>query len=134
MAASLMLAVGVRETMISQQPQSFVAAFQKDDAAPMFLLSIDLATRELTVRPVSAERPDGKIYQLWIASDQLAPGPHSLGVLDENAPATRKNLATYPAGLLQKATFGVSVEPPGGSPTGKPTSPALHAKLYPVAP
>ena len=132
MAASLLLAIGARETVLAPQPQSFVAVFQKDDAQPSFLLTIDLATRQLTVRPVAAQRPDGRIFQLWIASDQLGPGPRSLGLLDETADATRKSLDSYPASLLQKATFGVSVEPPGGSPNGRPSGSPLHAKLYPA--
>jgi anti-sigma-K factor RskA len=33
--------------------------------------------------------------------------------------------------VVQTATFGVSLEPAGGSPTGRPTGPALHAKLIP---
>ena len=90
-------------------------------------------TRELTIRPVGAERQPGKTYQMWIASDQLGPAPQSLGLVDETLAPTRKSLAGFDANLLQKATFGVSLEPTGGSPTGRPTSPALHAKLLPVS-
>jgi anti-sigma-K factor RskA len=35
--------------------------------------------------------------------------------------------------LLQRATFGVSLERAGGSTTGRPSPGALHAKLLPVA-
>ena len=134
LAASLALAIGLRETVLAPQPQNFVAVFQKDDALPSFLLSIDLATRQLTIRPVAAEPQAGKTYQLWIASEQLGPAPRSLGLLDEAKAPTRKSLATFDPALLAKATFGVSIEPPGGSPTGKPSGNPLHAKLYPAAP
>jgi anti-sigma-K factor RskA len=134
LAASLAIGIGLRETVLAPQPQNFVAVFQKDDALPSFLLSIDLATRQLTIRPVAAEPQAGKTYQLWIASEQLGPAPQSLGLLEEAKAPTRKSLATFDPALLAKATFGVSIEPPGGSPTGRPSGNPLHAKLYPAVP
>ena len=134
LAASLAVAIGLRETVLAPQPQNFVAVFHKDDALPSFLLSIDLATRQLTIRPVAAEPQAGKIYQLWIASEQLGPAPQSLGLLEDAKAPTRKSLATFEPALLAKATFGVSIEPPGGSPTGRPSGNPLHAKLYPAVP
>ena len=134
MAASLALAIGLRETVLAPAPQNFVAVFQKDDALPSFLLTIDIATRQLTIRPVAAEPQAGKIYQLWIASEQLGPAPRSLGLLEEAKAPTNKSLAAFDPDLLRRATFGVSIEPPGGSPTGKPSGNPLHAKLYPAMP
>lgn len=132
-AAALLVAVGVREATREETPQTYVAVFAKDDVLPAFYMTFDLARRELTIRPVDAERQPGKTYQLWIASDQLGPAPRSLGLVDETLAPTTKVLSQYDQGLLQRATFGVSLEPSGGSPTGRPTSPALHAKLLPVA-
>ena len=132
-AASLVLAIGLRETAFRPEPQRYVAVFQKDDVLPSFYLTIDLKTRELTVRPVDAQRQPGKTYQLWIASEQLGPAPRSLGLVEEDLRPTRKQLLDFEPQLLQRATFGVSLEPAGGSPTGRPTSPALHAKLLPVS-
>ncbi len=132
-AAALMLVVGLRETAFRNDPQQYVAVFAKDDVLPAFYFTIDLKTRELTIRPVGAERQPGKTYQMWIASDQLGPAPQSLGLVDDTLAPTRKTLTGFDQSLLQKATFGVSLEPAGGSPTGRPTSPALHAKLLPVA-
>ena len=43
-------------------------------------------------------------------------------------------LRDYEPELLKHATFGISVEPPGGSPTGQPTGPAIHGYLYPTEP
>lgn len=132
-AASLALVIGVRETVYRDRPQTYVAVFAKDDILPAFYFTIDLKTRELTIRPVGAERQPGKSYQMWIASDRIGPAPRSLGLIDSDLTPTRKSLAAFDSDLLHKATFGVSLEPAGGSPTGQPTSPALHAKLLPVA-
>jgi anti-sigma-K factor RskA len=136
LAASLALVMGLRDTLLSPRggEQSFVAVFQKDDAAPAFLLSIDLATRTLTIRPVAAERPADKTYQLWIAAERYGNRPRSLGLLDDDARLIRASLDAYEPDVLQTATFGISLEPRGGSPTGQPTSPALHAKLLPARP
>lgn len=133
LAATLLLFIGLRETVWREAPQRYVAVFANGDVPPAFYFTIDLKTRELTIRPVGAQAQPGKTYQMWIASEQLGPGPKSLGLVDDALAPTRKSLTAYDADLLQNATFGVSLEPAGGSPTGKPTTPALHAKLLPVA-
>lgn len=131
-AASLVVAVGVREAAYRAQPTSFVGVFQHGDVKPVFYLTIDLKTRELTLRPVSAERQPGKTYQLWIASNEIGPAPQSLGLVEDDLAPTRKSLTGFDPNLLRQATFGVSLEPSGGSPTGRPTSPALHTQLLPA--
>ena len=135
LAASLGLFAVFRDALLPPQPQSFVAAFVKNDDLPQFMLTIDLASRELTIRPVGAEKLQGRTYQLWIASDRLGPSPQSLGVLDDGStPLQRKSLSTYDPNLLQTATFGVSIEQAGGSASGRPSPGALHAKLVPAKP
>ncbi len=131
-AASALLVVGLRETVLRDEPQTYVAVFAKDDILPAFYLTIDLKSRALTLRPVGAERQPGKTYQMWIASDLLGPAPQSLGLVEDTLAPTRKSLTGFDRSLLQKATFGVSLEPAGGSPTGRPTAPALHGKLLPA--
>lgn len=131
-AAALVVTVGVREQLYRAQPTNFVGVFQQGDIEPVFYLTINLQTRELTLRPVRAERQPGKTYQLWIASDQIGPAPQSLGLVNADLAPTHKSLTGFDPALLRQATFGVSLEPEGGSPTGRPTSPALHAKLLPA--
>lgn len=132
-AASLLGVLIAREALFLEPPQRFIGVFAQGDVLPSFYLTLDLDARTLTLRPVGAERQPGKTYQLWIASDRLGPAPQSLGLVDDELKPTIKVLASYDTGLLRQATFGVSLEPAGGSPTGRPTSPALHAKLLPVA-
>ena len=45
----------------SQRMAEFVAVFQKDDASPAFLLTVDVERRTLSVRKVGAEQPPDKI-------------------------------------------------------------------------
>ena len=134
LAAALLLVIGVREAGRAQTPQNYVAVFQKDDASPAFLLSVDLASRQLTIRPVAAQTPPGKTYQLWIAAAQLGGRPQSLGLVAEQGYTTRAALAAYDSDVVQSATFGVSLEPTGGSPTGQPTGPVFHARLIAATP
>lgn len=132
LAASLVLAVSLRELSRPELPRTFVAVMQKDDASPSFLLTVDLETKLLTIRPVAAERQPGKSYQLWMAHEAVG-GPHSLGLVAEGDLTPRAALARYDRTVIEKATFAVSLEPEGGSPTGKPTGPVLfHAKLVQV--
>jgi len=112
--------------------QRFVAVFQENDQPPSFLLSIDLESRELTIRPIAAEPRPGKAYQLWVVGGKLGPKPRSLGLLDSPVDPTQKRLSAFDADDLRKATFGISLEPAGGSPTGQPSGPAIHGTLIPV--
>ena len=132
MAASLVIAVGVRDFARPPQPSgSYFGVFQQGDVAPEFVMTIDLDRRVLSVRPVSASAPIGKTYQLWIVATETGGVPKSLGLVDKDALATQAPLDAFDPVNIQKATFGVSLEPDGGSPTGMPTGPALHSKLFP---
>lgn len=130
-AAALVL-VAILAFQPAQEPQSFVAVFQHDDQQPAFLLSVDLENRQLNIRPVTAEPVQGRSYQLWIKADELGPTPRSVGVLTNNMTIDESALRQYDPELLKAATFGISVEPEGGSPTGQPTGPAIHGYLYPT--
>lgn len=132
MAAALALVIGFRDTLLPQPSQSFVAVFQKDDQQPAFVLSIDLKSRELVIRPVTAEPQQSRTYQLWIVDPNVSPVPRSLGLIESSLKEpTRKKLAELEPAVLRRATFGISLEPAGGSPTGRPTGPALHGQLIP---
>jgi anti-sigma-K factor RskA len=100
-------------------------------------LTIDLETRQLTIKPVAADTPAGKSYQLWIAAapvgEPASPKPRSLGVLEGRGLTTKAALSAYDKAVVENATFGVSLEPAGGSPTGQPTGPVFHAKLIPAS-
>ena len=111
----------------------FVAVFQADDKQPAFIMSLDIETRQLTVRPVTAQgQAAGKTYQLWIKADEIGPAPRSLGLLADVSAPIQKQINYDPA-VIRHATFGISVEPAGGSPTGVPTGPAIHGRLYPTS-
>ncbi len=113
-------------------PHQFVAILQKSADAPAFAMTVDVDRLEFTVRPVAAEAPAGKSYELWIIAPDQA--PKSLGVIDAVANTGERRLA-YDSGAVRAATYAVTLEPPGGSPNGKPSgAPVFIGKLVPVGP
>jgi anti-sigma-K factor RskA len=115
-------------------PAEFVAVFQKDDASPAFLLTFDLAKSQFTVRRVGAEPQAGRSYELWLVSDKFGGQPRSLGVIGTAPYTVRPALPEYDPVTVNRATFGISLEPEGGSPTGRPTEVLYHGKLMQTTP
>jgi len=115
------------------RPAQFVAVFQKDEQSPAFVMSVDIDKRTVTVRQVAAERLADKSYQLWIAP-QPGAAPRSLGMIERDDFTVKAALTDYDPAVINNATFGISLEPLGGSPTGQPTGPVMHAKLMQVTP
>jgi anti-sigma-K factor RskA len=115
-------------------PAQYVAVLQKDGGSPAFILTVDGATRNFTVRKVDAAPESGKSYELWVISDRLG-APRSLGVIGEGDFTARPTLASYDPNIVKTATYAVTVEPAGGSPNGKPTSaPVFAGKLIETVP
>ena len=136
LAASIIagvLAIGfvARETSRQSIPREYVAILQKDAASPAFEVTVNLDKQELTVRPVAAQAPPGKSYELWLIDAKL--GARSLGVIGDTPRGA--NLSAYDPSVVAGATYAVTVEPPGGSPTGQPSgAPVFVGKLIPVSP
>lgn len=112
----------------------FVAVLQRDAGAPAFLLTVDVDNRTLTVRRVAATPEAGRSHELWLISDRF-PAPRSLGLVGAAEFTQRAALAAYDQDTINSATYAVSLEPEGGSPTGTPTGPVLFTgKLVEAVP
>jgi anti-sigma-K factor RskA len=112
----------------------YVALLQSGGGAPAFILTVDAATKNFTVRKVGAQPEAGRSYELWIVSDKLQ-RPRSLGVIGRNDFTARPVLSGYDADLVNQATYAVSIEPEGGSPSGAPTGPVVFTgKLIETVP
>jgi anti-sigma-K factor RskA len=112
----------------------YVALLQSQSGGPAFILTIDGATKNFTVRKVGATPEPGKSFELWLISDKL-PRPRSLGVIDNGDFTARAVLAGYDADVINAATYAVTVEQTGGSPSGQPTSaPVFSGKLIETVP
>jgi anti-sigma-K factor RskA len=92
-----------------------------------FVASISGDGRALVARPllpVSLEA--SRVLELWSVPPEGAPTSLGLIATDGTTVVQRGRL---PQGLLKGGTaaLAVSLEPPGGSPTGAPTGPVLYA-------
>lgn len=112
----------------------YVALLQDQGGGPAFILTVDGATKNFTVRKVGATPEPGKSFELWLISDKL-PRPRSLGVIGAADFTARPVLGGYDADVVNGATYAVTVEQAGGSPNGQPTSaPVFSGKLIETVP
>ncbi len=114
----------------------YVALLQGAAGGPAFILTVDGATRNFTVRKVGAPPIDpSKNYELWLISDKLQNRPRSLGVIGNTDFVARPVLAGYDADVVNGGTYAVTVEQSGGSPDGAPHSqPVFIGKLIETVP
>ncbi|WP_029059680.1 anti-sigma factor [Stappia stellulata] len=123
---ALMIGLGsgyyVRDVLPPPADDSYIAVVNRDAGLPALIVRVDLAGRQVSVRPVSAEKPADNDLELWYVGPEEA--PRSLGVIDVATPlkADLGQGAIAPDGVL-----AVSLEPRGGSPTGAPTGPVVYS-------
>jgi anti-sigma-K factor RskA len=121
--AAASLAAVVYLARIQPATAPLVAKLESSGGSAGFLVAIDSGGSSLTVVPAAASDVDQHALELWL----IAPGeqPRSLGLIE----ATRPVRVRLPAGLVERlapqSTLAVSLEPPGGSPTGLPTGPVV---------
>jgi anti-sigma-K factor RskA len=123
LAAGLALFIALGQRPGSPAESRYVAVVSRGGEAPALLVSIDVAAGTARVRPVGAEAPEGKSLELWYVPAGQA--PKSLGVIGTDAKRLPLPPGSDPATLSQ-GLFAVSVEPPGGSPTGTATGPVVY--------
>jgi anti-sigma-K factor RskA len=89
-----------------------------------FVATVDARRSTVAVMPAAfANDASGRVPELWLIP---ADGkPHALGLLQ----ADRAVTLTMPPALsplaVRNSVLAVSLEPPGGSPTGQPTGPVI---------
>jgi anti-sigma-K factor RskA len=105
-------------------PSRLVAVLQQDPTTPAFLVSVDPASRLLTVRRVSAAPEPGRSYELWLISNKF-PAPRSLGVVGADEFTARALPSGFDPETIKTASYAISLEPAGGSPSGAPSGPIL---------
>ena len=115
----------VRTAAVAPPPGSqLVAVLQQEPTAPAFLLTADPQNRTMTIRRMTASADPGRSYELWLISSQNSK-PQSLGLVGADEFTTRPIPAGFDAAAMRSASYAVSLEPAGGSPSGVPTGPVL---------
>jgi anti-sigma-K factor RskA len=127
--------VEVKTPAVAATPSAqYVALLQKEGGAPAFILTVDGATKNFTVRKVGAAPEPGKSFELWLISDKLQ-RPRSLGVIGGGDFTARPVLSSYDNDTINTATYAVTIEQAGGSPDGNPHSaPVFTGKLIEAVP
>ena len=122
------VALGVLQWQRAAEPlrAPLVVVLAGADAKPGLIATATRGDRSLTLKPVGNASPgSGRVFELWALPQGGA--PKSLGVIPAGA-IVRVPLATpVEEALSNIPALAVSVEPPGGSPTGQPTGPVLYS-------
>lgn len=90
---------------------------------PAFVAAINAGGTGLLVMPAALLTSDPRAMELWliIAGDK----PHSLGLIAPGQPVRLQVPPDLVGRITTDAALAVSMEPPGGSPTGQPTGPVI---------
>ncbi len=104
-------------------PQMLVASLAGDDGKPLIAAAYDPLRGAVVLTPAT-HRDDGrKSPELWVIEADKP--PRSLGVIDIAGPNAHAISAQRLAGLHSGSTLAITIEPLGGSPTGRPTGPVV---------
>ncbi|WP_428426943.1 anti-sigma factor [Pararhizobium sp.] len=121
-AASMLLAVGLGWSLLSQQEPRVVAVLLDATGEPQAIVE-DFGNASARVTPlVDFTVPEGRTMQVWtLPSKEL--GPVSLGLL----PRSQEIVLAGPVlpQPQEAQLYEITMEQAGGSPTGRPTGPIL---------
>lgn len=110
--------------------QVMVASLLMSDKTAAVPAVVDLTTGEMRIAD-TAMAPGGKSAQLWmIGGDGV---PQSMGLLTATGPSRMTLSADLRSRLAVGVTLAISIEPEGGSPTGKPTGPVVASGKLSIA-
>ncbi len=104
-----------------QQEARFVAVLNPEGAEAGFLIRVDIDQKRLQIERLAGAAPQGKDYELWLIEPDNQ--VRSLDVVGRE----KVQRVGYQSGAEEQSlTFAISLEPEGGSPTGKATGPILY--------
>ncbi|MGE0231380.1 MAG: anti-sigma factor [Flavobacteriaceae bacterium] len=109
---------------VGARGDNYLAMVTQDGQTPAMLVSVDTKSGQVQVLPLRVDRPAGRSLEIWyIAGDDAT--PRSMGVLGEGDAPT--SLQAAEVTLAESGVFALTIEPPGGSPSGKPTGPVVYS-------
>jgi anti-sigma-K factor RskA len=126
-AASMLVALGIGylagATLAQPQQPVMIAVLLTEDGAQPGALVEAFSDDSIRLVPLElAQKPEDRVYQVWTLPDP-ATGPVSMGIFDdpETIRLAGPQLPPPESGQL----YEITLEPLGGSPTGRPTGPIL---------
>lgn len=122
-AASVVLAfVALTAYQASLRQPQVIAVLLTGEAKPGAVVEVFADGSSYVAPLVDVAVPSDRIMQVWTLPDRQT-GPVSLGLLSESGSALLQP-ASLPAPKPQQL-YEITMEPAGGSPTGRPTGPIL---------
>jgi anti-sigma-K factor RskA len=128
-AAALLLFIGLSRQAWQSQ---FVAVLETPDRTPAFVAAVDTNRGAIAVRRLGPDPEPGRSYELWAIRDSSS--PESLGIVDQKIGLYRDQVHQVNAGPPSNILLAVTMEPQGGSPTGKPSGAPLYTGKLVQAP
>jgi anti-sigma-K factor RskA len=124
--AALALAVALPVLLPpADAPERLVASLAPQQSDVHYFVVYDERTRDIGLSHVTGARQEGRDFELWVIEEGRP--PVSAGVI----PAGSNVHLAVGRELQEKidagAVLAISLEPPGGSPTGAPTGPVVAA-------
>ncbi len=109
-----------------ESSRPLVASLTQSGDAPAFVAQYDPLKKSLLIR-TDVEDNDEKVPEIWLipAQGNRKGEVLSLGVMNENAPDEVKITDEFIELIGEGGTLAITMEPPGGSPTGVATGPVI---------
>ncbi|MGE5625292.1 MAG: anti-sigma factor domain-containing protein [Bacillota bacterium] len=130
-AATLVLAVVLvsqRYVPATEQKPAEFALVSDAKGQPRWVISVHPEDKRIDMKALTSNPPPaGKSYELWMLPDQGNPVP--MGLMNETGTASEHITAELLARLATAKGLAISVEPPGGSPTGLPTGQVVYTAV-----
>ncbi|MEO6967904.1 MAG: anti-sigma factor [Rhodanobacteraceae bacterium] len=132
LGASAVAAACVIALLVQSQPPPapaaatsyMVARIEQDNGVPGWTVTMDPAHARLVVVPAAPKAiASNRAPELWLIPQ--GGKPIAVGVFARNKATSLSLSPELLANLNANALLAVSIEPPGGSPTGQPTGPVI---------
>ncbi|OUS27372.1 hypothetical protein A9Q99_15340 [Gammaproteobacteria bacterium 45_16_T64] len=131
-ATAMVVVLAVMISLQSAPPglgvsEDYMAVFNNPEAQPLWMISSDLQTGEVSIRAVNATAAAvDKTFELWMLPAGNT-APRSMGLMPVSGNKQKVVLPPALVEILRTAKgLAVSIEPTGGSPTGVPTGPVVY--------
>lgn len=121
--AAFLLAIALPALQPPTPVERLAASLTAEGSEVTYLAVYDAATGSVSLAHLTGDPVEGRDFELWVARGSDA--PVSLGIIPAGE-ATRVTVTGATRDLMTNdAHMAISLEPPGGSPTGQPTGPVL---------
>ena len=122
-AAAVILIVTTVNLPQQQTRMSYMAELSSPDVPMAVMVAYNAQSGKMVLTPMASGGTEQKSLELWLVNADGT--PRSLGVIDPHKDAEMVVPVEMRDQLRDGMTLAVSLEPYGGSPTGKPTGPVL---------